>query len=146
MAQVISATAQFRGSRAAVGAFKRERFMEQASDLLAQARAMAAAGRWDQALEFAYQAGLRTAGARIADSAVAKRRRLPSSAWAQLALVGGEEKEWAERFGAYSRLRSRVASGLEDAPSDEVVLEVMALAAEFLSYVEEEMGFGSLAA
>ena len=27
---------------------------------------------------------------------------------------------------------------LEDAPSDEVVLEVMALAAEFLSYVEEE--------
>lgn len=146
MAQVISATAQFKRSRAAAGAFKRDRFLTQAGDLLSQARAMAAAERWDQALEFAYQAGLRTAGARIADSAVSKRRRLPSSAWEQLAMVGASEKDWAERFRGYSRLRSRVASGLDGAPDEEVVVKLMALAAEFLAEVEEGIVFGSLAA
>ena len=74
--------------------------MEQASDLLAQARAMAAAGRWDQALSLLIRRAsvrpvlvLRTLRWQAASPSVeclgAARTR-----W-------GEEKEWAERFGAY---------------------------------------------
>ncbi|QPK78513.1 hypothetical protein G7Y31_08075 [Corynebacterium lizhenjunii] len=133
MAQVISANAQFMGRGQVV---KRQRFLSQAHGLLFQARREAAAGDWPQALEFAYQAGLRTAGAWVADSPVAKRKRLPSSAWDRLALVGAEAKGWAQRFRAYGTTRSRVMSGLDDCVEAQLVLELIALAGDFLARVD----------
>ena len=133
MAQIISATARLRRpGRQVGGGAKRDRFLRQARDLIASARTFAAEDRLDQALELAYQAGLRTAGARVAVSPVAKRRRLPSSAWEQLSLVSAADKEWAEEFSRYSRIRSRLASGLEDTPPTEVVFAVLELAARFV--------------
>lgn len=136
MGQVISATAR-RTQRQGGQPSKRQRFLTQAALLLADARADAGNGRMDQALEKAYQAGLRIAGACVAASAtVSKRRRLPSSAWDRLVLVGAEEKEWAEKFRAYSRTRSRLASGIDREVADQVVFDLMDLAARFLEMAE----------
>ncbi|WP_312714824.1 SAV_6107 family HEPN domain-containing protein [Corynebacterium flavescens] len=147
MAQIISATARLNGAgRQAPGELKRDRFLRQASELIASARGFAAEKRWDRALELAYQAGLRTAGARVAVSPVAKRRRLPSSAWEQLSLVSAADKAWAAEFSRYSRIRSRVASGLEDAPSSETVFAVLELAARFLDATVSDGEFDDLAA
>ena len=135
MGQVISATAR-RVQRQGGQGSKRQRFLTQAALLLADARADAANGRMDQALEKAYQAGLRTAGACVAASAtVSKRRRLPTSAWDQLSL-GAEEEEWANSFRAYSRTRSRLASGIDRGVADKVVFDLMDLAARFLEMAE----------
>ena len=73
MGQVISATAR-RVQRQGGQGSKRQRFLTQAALLLADARADAANGRMDQALEKAYQAGLRTAGACVAASATGRGR------------------------------------------------------------------------
>src|SRR5699024_12516661 len=78
-----------------------------------------------------------SAGACVAASAtVSKRRRLPSSAWDQLSLVGAEEEEWADSFRAYSRTRSRLASGIDRGVADKVVFDLMDLAARFLEMAE----------
>lgn len=136
MAQVISATARRIQRQGGQGA-KRQRFLTQAALLLADAKSDAAKGRMDQALEKAYQAALRTAGACVAGSAtVSKRRRLPTSAWDRLSLVGVAEKEWAEKFRAYSRTRSRLASGMDREVADSVVFGLMDLAARFLEVSE----------
>jgi len=143
MAQIISAT-RTRSTGRASG--KRARFLFQARELLDAARGYAAEGRFDQALEVAYQSALRTAGARVAASAVARRRRLPSSAWDRLALVGVEEKRWAGSFRGYSRTRARVASGLDEVPGEDFVYGLMQRAAQFLDESELETSFGSFAA
>ena len=143
MAQIISAT-RTRSTGRASG--KRARFLFQARELLDAARGYAAEGRFDQALEVAYQSALRTAGARVAASAVARRRRLPSSVWDRLALVGVEEKRWAESFRGYSRTRARVASGLDEVPGEDFVYGLMQRAAQFLDESELETSFGSFAA
>ena len=135
MGQVISATAR-RVQRQGGQGSKRQRFLTQAALLLADARADAANGRMDQALEKAYQAGLRTAGACVAASATVSKRRLPTSAWDQLSLVGAEEEEWADSFRAYSRTRSRLASGIDRGVADKVVFDLMDLAARFLEMAE----------
>lgn len=147
MAQIISATqsrstGRFAGKQGA----KRARFLFQARELLDQARGYAADGRFDQALEVAYQSALRTAGARVAVSVVSRRRRLPTSAWERLALVGAEEKQWAEAFKSYSRTRARVASGLDVTPDEEYVYGLMQQAAQFLDESETETILGSFAA
>ncbi|MEK0126732.1 SAV_6107 family HEPN domain-containing protein [Corynebacterium marquesiae] len=142
MAQIISAT---RTRSLGRESGKRARFLFQARELLDAARGYAAEGRFDQALEVAYQSALRTAGARVAASVVA-RRRLPSSAWDRLALVGVEDKRWAESFKGYSRTRARVSSGLDEAPSEEYVYGLMQHAAHFLDESEAETTFGSFAA
>ena len=98
MAQILSATRPRAKGRAGG---KRARFLFQARELLDSARGYAAEGRFDQALEVAYQSALRTAGARVAASVVARRRRLPSSAWDRLALVGVESKRCDESFKGY---------------------------------------------
>ncbi len=59
MAQIISATRTRSYGRAGG---KRARFLFQARELLDSARGYAAEGRFDQALEVAYQSALRTAG------------------------------------------------------------------------------------
>ena len=94
----------------------------------------------------AYRAALRAAGARVAGSTVGRRKRLPSSAWEQVALIGAADAQWAAEFGEYSRVRSRVASGMDPVPADEVVLGYLALAARYVDATESELGFGGLAA
>lgn len=147
MAQVISATAAARSrNREALQSVRRDRFMGQALDLLADARKSAARGRLEDALEMAYRASLRAAGARVAASTVASRRRLPSSAWEQVALIGPADAQWAAEFKDYSRVRSRVASGLDPVPGEDAVYEYLALAARYVDATESELGFGGLAA
>lgn len=141
MGQVISATTRFRGATGA-----RDRFLAAARDFLAQAEREAKAGHWDLALEAAYRAGLRTAGARISASAkIAKRKRLPTSAWDRLALVDADGVRRAREFSAYSILRQRVASGVISSPAEASVREVLALATDFLAEVEVESGWGAVA-
>ena len=91
MAQVISATAARGRGREALQIVRRDRFVEQALDLLSAARASAARGQMEDALEMAYRAALRAAGARVAGSTVGRRKRLPSSAWEQVALIGAAD-------------------------------------------------------
>lgn len=146
MAQVISATAARGRGREALQIVRRDRFVEQALDLLSAARASAARGQMEDALEMAYRAALRAAGARVAGSTVGRRKRLPSSAWEQVALIGPADAQWAAGFGEYSRVRSRVASGMDPVPADEVVLGYLALAARYVDVTESELGFGGLAA
>ena len=122
MAQIISATRTRSYGRAGG---KRARFLFQARELLDAARGYAAEGRFDQALEVAYQSALRTAGARVAAS---------------------EEKRWAESFKGYSRTRARVASGLDEVPGGDFVYGLMQRAAQFLDESELETSFGSFAA
>lgn len=143
MAQIISATTRFAGAGAGT---RRACFILKAQALLSQARGHREAGEWDLALEAAYQAALRTAGARISASAVAGRRRRPTGAWDQLRMVDAEGERWALTFSQYSRLRSRVASGLERNVDHEVVSTVMELAAQFLAEVEAEAGWVPAAA
>ncbi|APT89230.1 hypothetical protein CFRA_08135 [Corynebacterium frankenforstense DSM 45800] len=139
MPQLISATA-YRSNRPSRSAL----FLAKASRLMAQAARERAAGRLREALEYAYQAGLRAAGARVADSPVAGRRRLPTGAWDRLSLVGPGEKVWAKRLSGYSTLRSRVLSGLESGVDKVVVDELIAAVADFIA--EIEYGEGDLAA
>lgn len=147
MAQVISATAAAQSrNREALQSVRRDRFMGQALDLLADARKSAARGHLEDALEMAYRASLRAAGARVAASTVARRRRLPSSAWEQVALIGPADAQWAAEFKDYSRVRSRVASGLDPVPGEDAVYEYLALAARYVDATESELGFGGLAA
>ncbi|RNE49496.1 SAV_6107 family HEPN domain-containing protein [Corynebacterium alimapuense] len=143
MATIKSATTSF------VGADRGARwadFIAKAHVLLLQADRARKDGVWDQALELAYQAGLRTAGACIADSDVAKRRRRSSSAWAQLRLVDDRGAQWATAFEHYSLLRSRVASGIERSLDPRLVDHIIALAGEFIAEVEADAGSFGVAA
>lgn len=147
MAKIISATTRFAGGGAGVGhGTQRADFILKARALLSQARSHRAAGEWDLALETAYQAALRSAGARISGSAVSKRRRRPTGAWDQLRMVDENGERRAAEFEQYSRLRSRVASGLEPELDTRVVERVMGMAEEFLAEVELEAGWATAAA
>ena len=141
MAQIISATTRFSGAGT-----RRADFIFKARELLAQAAEHRKTGEWDLALEAAYRAALRSAGARISGSPVAGRRRRPTNAWDQLRLVDADGERWAAMFEQYSRLRSRVSSGLERDVDPAVVGRVMGLSAEFLAEVEAEAGWAPAAA
>ena len=144
MAQVISATTKFAqrvhatGRAHQGGLAKHVAFLAKAEDLLSRARAAAADDRFNDSVELAYQAGLRAAGAWIAVPPVGKRKRVPSSAWDQLALIGGPAREWAQEFRGYSRLRSRLVTGLEDAADPDVALRLLETAATFVAVVRSE--------
>lgn len=135
--KIISAT-----TRGAAGHAKRDSFLFRAHALLDEAVAHLDAGDTGLALESAYQAALRTAGARIAGSAkVAKRKRLPSSAWEKLALVDSEGAVQAAQFSNYSAARSRVSSGIDPDPQAEFVADFVRMVEEFLAGAEAEAGW-----
>lgn len=115
---------------------KSSEFLHKAHQLLAAAITYRGERRHDLALEYAYQAGLRTAAARIAASPVAHRVRKPTNAWDQLRLVDAEAAQWADAIGQYSRLRSRVNSGIEAMVSEETIDTVIELVGKFLNSVE----------
>lgn len=120
-------------------ALRHDEFLDSARALREDAHAQLVAGAYDLALESAYRAALRTAGAAIAQSAVvAKRKRLPSSAWEKLALTGSRGSYWAQTFAGYSRLRGRVASGIELKPRAADVERLVGLADEFFNEVAGE--------
>ena len=111
--------------------------------LLTQSQVALRAGDEASALELAYQAALRTAGARIAVSAVAQRKRKPHGAWDQLALVDETGVEQAADFKAFSRLRSRVSSGMEVEVDPVIVREFVQRVRGFLDSVDAEAGWVS---
>ncbi|WIM66982.1 SAV_6107 family HEPN domain-containing protein [Corynebacterium breve] len=131
---VISAT-----TGAVVGATRRsakeDRFLRDAEALLDAARAHFDQGRTDLALEDAYRAALRTAGAISARSTVlARKKRLPTNAWDKLRLTGGEGAHWAGEFSSFSALRGRVALGIEDRPSRLDTQRLISLAGAFYGH------------
>ena len=133
MNSVMSATTS-RVYGASVRRSRRDAFLDAAEDLISAAHHDIEAGRFDLAMENAYRAALRVAGAVNAGSdAVRKRKRLPTSAWAKLALTGDAGKEWATRFQAFSAARGRVASGIEQHPDPAVVLDLLGAAEDFLA-------------
>lgn len=141
MAQIISATTRFgaashRGADRAGAGGDRQRqeyntLVLKAQSLLNQAAVAAAAADFDEVLELSYQAGLRTAGARVALTPVAARKRKPSSVWQQLHLVGGVDSDWAREFERFSRHRSRLLSGLDDRADQGQAVALHQLATEF---------------
>lgn len=144
MGNVISATTG-RAYGAKARPSRSENFFAAADHLLAAARVDVDAGRYDLALENAYRAALRIAGARNASSSVLrKRKRLPTSAWDKLALTGDEGARWAGVFSRYSALRGRVASGIETDPSPGTVKELLTQAEAF--YLASQEGGAPLAA
>ena len=132
---VRSATLSRIAPRGARGRNRRDSWestMSIARSHLKESHEAAAAGNWVLALEQAYRAGLRTAAARFGESPVAARRkRLPTSVWDQLSLVDAASAEWAARVGAYSRMRSRLLSGMDREVEPEVVRDVQQLVTEF---------------
>ena len=120
MSNVISATTRFNR----VGG-RRVEYLRRATVLLAEARARQAEGVYDAAVEEGYRAALRTAGALVADSSVSRKRRLPTGAWDQLALLDADGARWAARMSGYSRLRDRAmyAGGCPDADRVEAFLD-----------------------
>lgn len=140
MHSVISATTgKTYGTGAAVS--RGEQFLDTAEALLAQAHGDFEEGSYDLAMENAYRAALRVAGAWCSRSpALRKRKRLPTSAWDKLALTGEEGAAWAKRFAAYSAQRGRVASGIETNPGAAVVLELIGHAEAFLFEARPEAG------
>lgn len=141
MGNVISATTRF-----GYGERVSDRFLSSARVLLGQSREYVEAGDWALALECAYQAALRTAGARIAASPViARRRRLPGSAWDRLALVDKLGAARAAEFSAFSGLRSRVACGIVPNPESVTVQLLLARAEDFYSEVAGVQGWLSVA-
>lgn len=125
---------------------RHDEFVGAAGLLLEDARGQLAAGAADLALESAYRAALRTAGAMIAQSAtVSRRKRLPSSAWDKLALTGPRGKYWAEIFVRFSRQRGRVASGIELHPDPVEVERLFEYATAFYEETAGEKGGASAA-
>lgn len=116
----------------AVALTRHRKLVASAEMLMGKARAYVRDGDASQALEFAYWAGLRLAGARVAVSSVDKRRRKPTSAWEQLALIDAAGKQWAHRFQPYSRLSRDIELGLGAEISDLQVMSLFKLVEEFL--------------
>ncbi|MCG7273928.1 SAV_6107 family HEPN domain-containing protein [Corynebacterium afermentans] len=129
MGSVVSATTGAvygRGARVS----KADQFLAAAEELIGLAHDDFEAGRHDVAMENAYRAALRVAGARnVSSPIVRKRKRLPTSAWDKLALTGGAH--WASVFKRYSAQRGRVASGIETDPGAAVVHRLLSDAEEF---------------
>lgn len=139
MAQIVSATTRV-GRRVSA----RDRHLFAAQALLDQARDHLARHEAGLALENAYLAALRTAGARIAVSEViAGRKRLPSSAWGKLALVDEAGLARSREFAGYSDWRSRVSSGIERDPDIGLVGDLLDRAEDFLAEVEVAAGWRS---
>ena len=131
MGSVVSATTGAvygRGARVS----KADQFLAAAEELIGLAHDDFEAGRHDVAMENAYRAALRVAGARnVSSPIVRKRKRLPTSAWDKLALTGKDGVHWATVFKRYSTQRGRVASGIETDPGAAVVHRLLSDAEEF---------------
>ncbi|UQV53550.1 SAV_6107 family HEPN domain-containing protein [Corynebacterium pseudodiphtheriticum] len=132
--QVISATTKFNHT-ADVSRVRHQKLLDSAVLLVEQAGEQFHAGEDARALELAYMAGLRLAGARVALSPVERKRRKPSSAWGQLALVDAEAERWAQRFQQFSGIRRDIDLGQAVEVSQLQVISLIKLVSEFLAEV-----------
>lgn len=132
MATVVSATTRALGGAGS----KQAAFIRRASILLRDAVREYGQGNYVDAMELGYQAALRTAGAYIAGTSVAKRRRLPAGAWSRVALAGGDGAAWASSFAPFSKNRSRLISGLDNEVDPALVADLIELTQHFLDEVE----------
>lgn len=107
-----------------------------ADALLRDASLMLERNDYAVALEYAYRAALRVAGAWVAQTPVARRVRRPRSMWEQLRLTGDAGVQWAEDFHHYAQLRSRVSMGLDVELSSADVERLMDKVAQFQSAVQ----------
>ncbi|MBN9643091.1 SAV_6107 family HEPN domain-containing protein [Corynebacterium mendelii] len=115
----------------------RGEFLAKANALLALSRRQLRSGDVDDAFESAYRAGLRTAGARVASSDVALKRRQPSCAWEKLARVDAEGRRQAAEFSRWMPVREKVITGLASVDRD-LAEELMAQVELFITEVERE--------
>lgn len=136
MTNVVSATTAF------VPAIKeQERYLYSAANLVKSARELLAIGETEDAFETAYQAALRTAGARLAVAEAHRRRRPTGGAWERLSRIDAAGKLQAETFTKYSPLRNDLNSGLTRMVSPSMVDALLRDVDGFLSYSEEEAGW-----
>ena len=141
MGEIISATTRFMQVNG-----KEAEFLAKSAILLRQAHKHRNDGELTLALEIGYQSALRTAGAVIAGSPVAKRKRKPRGAWQQLRFVNAQSAMWAEELSKYSQIRSRAASGLEIDLSTEGLDEFLGKVRNFHDEVEQGLGWSTEAA
>ncbi|MFP7364452.1 SAV_6107 family HEPN domain-containing protein [Corynebacterium callunae] len=141
MGEIISATTRFMRVQG-----KEAEFLSKATVLLRQAKQHRREGDLLLALELGYQSALRTAGAVIAGSPVAKRKRKPRGAWDQLRLVDAQAATWADELSQFSQLRSRAASGLAVSLSQEKLDRFLLQVAHFLEEAEQSLGWSTEAA
>lgn len=120
-------------------------FIQKAHSLLA----LASSSEGVDSFEYAFQAGLRCAGAVIADAEArkvlhsgrkAKKTKRQGSAWAQLRRVAPEFAEWADALEAYSPLRNDVRLGLTVLLPQSKIAELIDLSSRFLHAVEDQLG------
>ena len=120
-------------------------FVQKAHSLLVLARK----SEGIDSFEYSFQAGLRCAGALIADAEANKvvkggkksrRAKRIGSAWAQLRKTAPEFSKWADLFEAWSPLRNDVRLGLAVILPEAKVAEMYDLSVEFLQEVEDQLG------
>lgn len=104
------------------GNTKKYRLINNAEMLLAESSKCLQAGDKVSAFDFAYQAALRLAGARVADSPIAKKARKPVGVWDQMVLVDDHAAQWAQFFSPYSRTLRRMINGLSHDMDVEAIL------------------------
>lgn len=109
------------------------KYRREAASCLIQAKEFLARRRNADAFEYAYRAGLRTAGAWVAASPLGTRKRLPPSAWARLRLLGEVGDDWAGRFSGYSARRQGIRAGYSPTPSTTEVEELIECVEAFVS-------------
>ncbi|MCF4006274.1 hypothetical protein L1O03_03655 [Corynebacterium uropygiale] len=107
-----------------------------AHSLLEQAEAQREQGDYAHAFESAYQAALRTAGSRIEEAGLRRRRRVPSGAWQRLALIDERGAYWAEVFRRFSSTRQRLMAGVRGIDDPRRLDELLARVGEFLDECE----------
>lgn len=113
-------------------------FLAKASRLPAQAAQARSQERLADAVEFAYQAGLRAAGARLAEagSPRSRSRRAGQGAFDRLRKLSVADAAWAERMSRFSRVRSRLAIGLDSEVETKVVDRLISEVSAFLASIE----------
>lgn len=139
MSAVISATTKNFTRSTSRQEAKAKRFLASAHQLMNDARAHLFAEEADLAFESAYQAALRAAGACVAQSPVGKRKRLPTSAWDRLSLVGAQGADWASVFSKYSRTRAKLLNGQTVQITEREIRDFVAQVAVFV----DEVAYGS---
>ncbi|GGG70705.1 SAV_6107 family HEPN domain-containing protein [Corynebacterium pelargi] len=115
---------------------KAGQLLHQSAMLQREAVAMLERGDITVALEYAYRAALRVAGAWVSQTPIARRVRKPQGVWAQLELSGEAGQAWAREFHPWSTLRARASMGLEVDVDAAKVRALMSLVEDFAQAID----------
>lgn len=130
----VSAARPASGSAALRGGASGQQFVVKAAALLEQAWAYHRAGDAAAAVEAAYLAAIKLAGARTCSV----RRRSGASAWDLLAKKDAAGREQAAQFRPVARLYMRIQGGLELAEDELFVRRLLVQVEDFLGFVRGE--------